>query len=78
MPQQVARTTDAGDGIVAIDTLYLRPSADASHLVIADGHAAFVDTGTNASVPLLLESVTQVTSALTDQLIAVPPMLRTV
>jgi len=59
MPQQVARTTDAGDGVVAIDTLYLRPSADASHLVIADGHAAFVDTGTNSSVPLLLDALRQ-------------------
>ncbi len=59
MPQQVARTTDAGDGVVAVDTLYLRPSADASHLVIADGHAAFVDTGTNHSVPYLLDALRQ-------------------
>jgi len=59
MPQQVARTTDVGDGIVAVDTLYLRPSADASHLVIADGRAAFVDTGTNYSVPLLLDALRQ-------------------
>ena len=59
MPQQVARTTDAGDGVVAIDTLYLRPSADASHLVIADGRGAFVDTGTNSSVPLLLDALRQ-------------------
>jgi len=59
MPQQVARTTDVGDGVVAVDTLYLRPSADASHLVIADGRAAFVDTGTNYSVPLLLDALRQ-------------------
>jgi len=59
MPQQVARTTDAGDGIVAVDTLYLRPSADASHLVIADRRAAFVDTGTNYSVPYLLDALRQ-------------------
>ena len=59
MPQQVARTTDAGDGVVAVDTLYLRPSADASHLVIADGRAAFVDTGTNYSVPYLLDALQQ-------------------
>ena len=57
MSQQVARTTDVGDGIVAVDTLYMRPSADASHLVVSDGRAAFVDTGTNASVPLLLLSL---------------------
>jgi glyoxylase-like metal-dependent hydrolase (beta-lactamase superfamily II) len=59
MPQQVARTTDAGDGIVAVDTLYLRPSADASHLVTSDGRGAFVDTGTNSSVPLLLDALRQ-------------------
>jgi len=59
MPQQVARTIDAGDGIVAVDTLYLRPTADASHLVIADGRAAFVDTGTNYSVPYLLDALRQ-------------------
>jgi len=59
MPQQVARTTDVGDGIVAVDTQYLRLSADASHLVIADGRAAFVDTGTNYSVPLLLDALRQ-------------------
>ena len=59
MPQQVARTTDVGDGIVAVDTLYLRPSADASHLVIADGRGAFVDTGTNYSVPYLLDALRQ-------------------
>ena len=59
MPQQVARTTDAGDGVVAVDTLYMRPSADASHLVISEGRAAFVDTGTNFSVPLLLDALNQ-------------------
>jgi glyoxylase-like metal-dependent hydrolase (beta-lactamase superfamily II) len=59
MTQQAARTTDAGDGIVAIDTLYLRPSSDASHLVISGGRAAFVDTGTNSSVPLLLDALRQ-------------------
>ena len=59
MPQQVARTTDAGDGVVAVDTLYMRPNADASHLVISDGRAAFVDTGTNSSVPLLLDALEQ-------------------
>ena len=59
MPQQVASTTDVGDGIVAIDTLYQRVFADVSHLVIADGRAAFVDTGTNSSVPLLLDALAQ-------------------
>lgn len=42
------------DGIVAIDTEYSRPLQDASHLIVEQGRAAFVDTGVNSSVPLLL------------------------
>ncbi|MFI4889477.1 MAG: MBL fold metallo-hydrolase [Steroidobacterales bacterium] len=30
---------------------------DASHLIVADGHAAFVDVGTSLSAPLLLEGL---------------------
>lgn len=59
MPQQVAQTTQVGDGIVAIDTQYMRPLLDASHLILANGRAAFVDTGTNFSVPLLLDALRQ-------------------
>ncbi len=59
MPQQMAQTTDVGNGIVAIDTQYMRPLLDASHLVVADGRAAFIDTGTNFSVPLLLDALRQ-------------------
>jgi glyoxylase-like metal-dependent hydrolase (beta-lactamase superfamily II) len=47
------------DGIFAIDTEYVRPMQDASHLINADGRAAFVDTGTNNSVPLLLQALEQ-------------------
>lgn len=47
------------DGIVAIDTEYVRPLQDASHLIIEAGRAAFVDTGVNASVPLLLDALQQ-------------------
>lgn len=45
---------DLGHGIVAIDTGFQRPFFDASHLVVERGRAAFVDVGTNFSVPLLL------------------------
>lgn len=45
------------DGIVAIDTEYERPNLDASHLIIDDGRAAFVDTGTTHSVPMLLAAL---------------------
>lgn len=44
-------------GIVAIDTGYVRPRLDASHLVIDSGRAAFVDTGTTHSVPRLLATL---------------------
>ncbi len=44
-------------GIHAIDTDYVRPRLDASHLVLRDGRAAFVDTGTNHSVPGLLAAL---------------------
>jgi len=33
-----------GNGVYRIDTEYLRPGLAASHLVVDDGHAAFVDT----------------------------------
>ena len=42
------------EGVIAIDTEFVRPRMDASHLIIEDGHAAFVDTGTFFSVPNLL------------------------
>ena len=45
------------DGIHAIDTLYLRPGLDASHLIVETGRAAFVDTGVASSVPLLLSAL---------------------
>jgi len=47
----------AGSGVFAIDTEYVRPRMDASHLVVADGHAAFIDTGTQHSVPNLMSTL---------------------
>ncbi len=47
------------DGIVAIDTEYVRPLHDASHLIVEQGRAAYVDTGVNSSVPLLLDALAQ-------------------
>ena len=49
-----AKLTDFPAGITAIDTDYVRPRLAASHLVIDDGRAAFVDTGTTHSLPNLL------------------------
>lgn len=52
-------TTKLEHGITAIDTEHLRPLFDASHLIVEDGRAAFVDTGANESVPVLLAGLQQ-------------------
>jgi glyoxylase-like metal-dependent hydrolase (beta-lactamase superfamily II) len=44
-------------GVVAVDTQYVRPRLDASHLISHAGRAAFVDTGTALAVPLLLAAL---------------------
>jgi glyoxylase-like metal-dependent hydrolase (beta-lactamase superfamily II) len=44
-------------GITAIDTDYVRAGLDASHLVVQQGRAAFVDTGTAHAVPRLLAAL---------------------
>ncbi len=44
-------------GITAIDTGYVRPRMDASHLVVRNRRAAFVDTGTSHSVPRLMTAL---------------------
>ena len=44
-------------GITAVDTGYVRPRLDASHVIVRDGRAAFVDTGTTHSVPRLLQAL---------------------
>ena len=59
MQNRAVRTHDFDHGITAIDTEYVRPMLDASHLIVNDGRAAFVDTGVNDSVPLLIEALRQ-------------------
>ena len=54
-----AQIATLDDGIFAIDTEYVRPLQDASHLIIEGGRGAFVDTGTNDSVPFLLDGLQQ-------------------
>ena len=44
-------------GIHTIDTGFVRPRFDAAYLVVHDGHGAFIDCGTNHSVPRLLEAL---------------------
>jgi glyoxylase-like metal-dependent hydrolase (beta-lactamase superfamily II) len=49
-----SKLSDFDAGITAIDTDYVRPRLAASHLIVDEGRAAFVDTGTTLSVPNLL------------------------
>ena len=44
-------------GIHTIDTGYVRPRFDAAYLVVEQGRGAFVDCGTNHSVPVLLAAL---------------------
>ena len=44
-------------GIHVIDTGFHRPLFDASYLIVERGRAAFIDTGTNHSVPRLLAAL---------------------
>ena len=46
-------------GIVTVDTQYLAPGIAASHLVVDNGRAAFIDCGTASSLPLLLAALEQ-------------------
>ena len=42
-------------GITTIDTGLVRPGFTASHLLVEDGQAAFVDVGPASTLPVLLE-----------------------
>ena len=59
MTSKPASTTQLHAGITAIDTEYVRPLQDASHLIVENGRAAFVDTGANSAVPLLIDGLRQ-------------------
>jgi glyoxylase-like metal-dependent hydrolase (beta-lactamase superfamily II) len=46
-----------GHGIYAVDTGFHRALFDAAYLMVHEGRAAFIDTGTNFAVPRLLASL---------------------
>jgi glyoxylase-like metal-dependent hydrolase (beta-lactamase superfamily II) len=46
-------------GISAVDAEYLYPGHAAAHIIVDQGRAAFVDVGTNFSVPYLLNALTE-------------------
>jgi glyoxylase-like metal-dependent hydrolase (beta-lactamase superfamily II) len=54
-----ARLTRHPDGITAVDTEYIRPGLAAAHIIQEADAAAFVDVGTNYSVPHLLAGLAQ-------------------
>jgi glyoxylase-like metal-dependent hydrolase (beta-lactamase superfamily II) len=56
-PVAKPRLTRHPDGITAVDTEYIRPGLAAAHIVQHGGAAAFVDVGTNYSVPHLLAAL---------------------
>lgn len=47
----------AGDGIIRIDGNYVRPGLAAFYLVVENGRAAFIDTGTTHAVPAALQAL---------------------
>src|SRR5438105_530091 len=57
MPSTDSFLTAHADGIHVIDTGFHRPRFDAAYLIVENGRGAFVDTGTNHSVPRLLAAV---------------------
>ena len=44
-------------GISTVDAVYDRPLQTSAHLIVQDGRAAVVDTGTNRAVPLILAAL---------------------
>jgi glyoxylase-like metal-dependent hydrolase (beta-lactamase superfamily II) len=59
MSASLPRLTRFADGITAVDTEYVRPQMDASHVVVSGSRAAIVDTGPNTAVPLILAALAE-------------------
>src|SRR3982074_2893706 len=53
------RITRHPDGISAVDAEYVHPGHAAVHIIRHSGRGAFVDTGTNYSVPYLLAALAE-------------------
>jgi glyoxylase-like metal-dependent hydrolase (beta-lactamase superfamily II) len=57
MASRSEHLTPLDHGIWVIDTGYQRPMFDAAYLMVEQGRAAFIDTGTSLAVPRLLEAL---------------------
>lgn len=51
---------DYGKGIIAFDAGYVRPILAAIHMIVDDGRVAFIDTGSNDSLPNVLAALDKV------------------
>jgi len=51
---------DYGNGIIAFDSGYVRPILAAIHLIVENNRVAFVDTGTNESLPNVLAALKRI------------------
>ena len=51
---------DYGNGIIAFDTGYMRPILAAVHMIVENNHVAFIDTGTNATLPNALAALKKI------------------
>jgi glyoxylase-like metal-dependent hydrolase (beta-lactamase superfamily II) len=59
-PPMLRHAQPQGDGLYLIDTDYVRPGLAAAHLLVDDGHAAFIDTGPGPAAPRLLAALDEV------------------
>ena len=55
----MVRLTTHPDGIYTLDSGYGRPHMAAIHLIVHNGRVAVVDTGSNASLPLVLSALAE-------------------
>jgi glyoxylase-like metal-dependent hydrolase (beta-lactamase superfamily II) len=57
MPASLPFVESLAHGVHVIDTGFVRPRFDASYLIVENGRAAFVDTGTNHAIARLLDAL---------------------
>lgn len=55
----MTRCIDYHNGIIAIDANYIKPQLASIHMVIEGDQVAIIDTGVNATVPAVLETLAQ-------------------
>lgn len=60
MTKKPAQTTANGRGVVCVDTGFVRPGLDASHLILESDRAAIIDTGPNSGVRSLLDCLERI------------------